>query len=188
MNSLEMGKLIIAEADRFVNLYEIKANADWRFITDPSKGKPQSDELDAAMKSCGWNDGLPYCAAFCEAMWKLAYTRAKAPTSIITEFSKKLTPSVMLSYTNFKPRITKEPIPGSIFFMQNGKGATGHAGIVIANDGTNMATIEGNTSAGKAISVEADRNGDGIFRKVRKFDLKTKTGLHLIGFLNPIGW
>lgn len=189
MKAEDIGSLIIKQAEHFCGLYEVTTNAAWRSILDPTKGKSESDELETAMKACGWQAGWPYCAAFSEAIWRLAYTQAGAPKDVIAKFSKGLCPSVMQSYNALKSQITKDPIPGAIFFLQNGKGATGHAGIFVGHDGANMATIEGNTSAGKAISAEADRQGDGIFKKVRSFDFTPKTkGLHLLGFFNPIGW
>jgi hypothetical protein len=140
------------------------------------------------MIKSGWRTGLPYCMAWSEAIWRMAYSNIDAPSDIISDFSSKLNPSVMSSFANFKGRISKDPVPGSIFFMQKGKSANGHAGIVVACDGNNIATIEGNTSAGKAISAEADRNGDGIFKKVRKLDFSVSSGLYLKGFLHPIDW
>lgn len=179
---------IIRVATHFINLYEVKANAEWRLITDPSKGKEESYQIHEAMKASGWQDGWPYCAAFCESVWRLAYTNLQAPQSVLDDFGKKLCPSVMTSFNAFKGRITHNPLPGSIFFMQKGKSANGHAGLVVGCDGKNIATIEGNTSAGKAVSAEADRNGDGIFKKVRTLDFTETSGLYLKGFLNPIVW
>jgi hypothetical protein len=72
--------------------------------------------------------------------------------------------------------------------MQKGTTATGHAGIVVGCDGKSLATLEANTSPGKAISAEADRNGDGVYKKIRTLDFTKSSGLHLLGFLHPIEW
>lgn len=189
MKADEIGKEIISNAMHFVNLYETKANAEWHSILDPSKGKAESDELIVAMKATGWNFGLPYCAAYVEAIWRMSYKKLNAPTAIQNDVALKLTPSVILSYNNWRGKVSRNPVPGSIFFMQNGSSSTGHTGIIVACDGYTLATIEGNTSAGKAVSTEADRNGDGIFKKTRTLDFSIKSkGLHLLGFLNPIEW
>ena len=183
-----LGSEIIRVASHFVNLYETKSNAEWRFILDPSKGKTESEELLRVMKACGWQTGWSYCCSFVEAIWRTSYVNLHAPQSVVDGIAGKLTPSVMTSYNNYKTIVTKEPIPGSIFFMRKGKSAFGHAGIVVGSNGTEIATIEGNTSAGKAISDEADRNGDGIFKKQRPLSFKESTGLYLLGFLAPIVW
>lgn len=185
-----VGQEIVRVASQFINLYETKSNAAWANILDPTKGKAESDELDKAMLECGWSNGLPYCAAFAEAMCRIAYNNLKAPDSVSKRFSSSMTPSVMTSYNNFHKLglITQVPTPGSLFFMQKGTSFEGHTGIVVANNGATLATIEGNTSAGTAISAEADRNGDGIFKKVRTNSFEKSAGLHLIGFLQPLTW
>jgi len=188
MNKQEIGNEIIKVGSHFVNLFEIKDNAAWRSILDPNSGKEESALLEAEMKKSGWQPGWPYCMAFSETIWRLAYSNLNAPSEVLSNFGKKLNPSVMTSYNACKGLITKDPIPGSIFFMQKGSTSNGHAGIVVACDGKSMATLEANTSPGKAISAEADRNGDGIYRKIRSFDFTKSSGLHLLGFLNPIEW
>lgn len=188
MNNEQIASEIIKVGSHFVNLFETKDNAEWRFIVDPSKGKAESDQLKSEMIKSGWQAGWPYCMAFSETIWRLAYKNLEAPEDIINDFSKKLNPSVMSSYNNFKSCISKTPVPGSIFFMQKGSSANGHAGIVVGCDGKSLATLEANTSPGKAISAEADRNGDGVYKKIRSLDFTKTSGLHLLGFLHPIEW
>lgn len=188
MNKEQISKEIIEVGSHFVNLFETKDNAEWRFIVDPRKGKSESELLVSELKKSGWQSGWPYCMAFCETVWRLAYTNANAPTDILNDIAKKLNPSVMSSFNNVEDLISKTPVPGSIFFMQKGTSGNGHAGIVVASDGTSIATLEANTSPGKAISAEADRNGDGIYKKIRTLDFKKSSGLHLVGFLHPFEW
>lgn len=188
MKQEEIGKKIIANAMRFVNLIEIKANAEWRCISDRSKGKELSIELHAAMAKAGWYDGLPYCAAFTRAIWEMTYVQCGAPANVISTV-KKLNLGAVSSFNAVKPLITKTPQPGAIFFMQHGNTAHGHAGLVSSSlNASALNTIEGNTGAGRAATVEADRNGDGVFAKTRSFSLAPTAGLHIIGFLNPIEW
>jgi len=183
-----IGKKIIEHSEHFLNLYEIKANAEWRSLIDHSKGKDLSDELVKEMERCGWQKGWPYCMSMCEAMWRYTYETLGAPESLRKEIFTKLTPSSMQTYNNFKSKITKTPVPGAIFLMQHGKTSNGHAGIVCGVKNGIIATIEGNTSARGATSVEADRNGDCIVKKTRSLNFTVSSGLYLKGFINPIAW
>lgn len=152
------------------------------YCVEVPHGKIIIKDFDGNIFVCG------NCMAFSETIWRMAYKNLDAPVDIINDFSKKLNPSVMSSYNNFKGSISKEPVPGSIFFMQKGTTANGHAGIVVGCDGKSLATLEANTSPGKAISAEADRNGDGVYKKIRSLDFTKTSGLHLLGFLHPIEW
>ncbi|MCU0588671.1 MAG: hypothetical protein MUF52_11020 [Syntrophobacteraceae bacterium] len=185
MTSEAIGGEIISVATRFLNLYEVKSNELWD-NPDTAGVDPEGHELNRMMKECGWQPGWPYCAAFCEAVWRAAYRNLGAPASLIKEIAEKLTPSVMQSFNNWgSSRISRQPLPGSIFFMQKGKSGKGHAGLVVKPGTTHFASIEGNTSPDPK-DAEADREGDGIFRRTRSLDFSPKTGLWLRGFLNPI--
>ena len=179
-----IGNDIIRIATRFVNLYETDSNAAW---DDPGTvgSDPQATELRRLMEQCGWHAGWAYCAAFCEAVWRTAYTDLQAPTPIIQEIAAKLTPSVMQSFHHWGSRVTRVPLPGSVFFMQLGATGNGHAGIVVKATETRFATIEGNTSPDPN-DAEADREGDGVFKRTRSLDFTQRSGLWLRGFLNPI--
>lgn len=183
-----IGQKIIDHADDFINLYEIKANAEWRSIVNSKDGKTLSDLLVKEMERGGWQKGWPYCMAFAEAAWRYAYEALEAPEALRKEIFTKLTPSSMVTYNNFKAKITKTPVPGAIFLMQHGKTSNGHAGIVCGVKNGVMATIEGNTSSKGATSVESDRNGDCIVKKTRPVNFSVSSGLYLKGFLNPIPW
>lgn len=125
------------------------------------------------------------CASFVEAVWRTAYRELDAPPALLGEIGLKLTPSVMQSLTNWQDRITREPVPGAIFFLQKGRAWQGHAGIVVLGAGARFATIEGNTSPDPADAAQ-DREGDGIFRRTRSLDWTEKPGLWLRGFLAPL--
>lgn len=171
---------IIKVASQFVNLYEVKPNSQW-------SEKEKSNQLIGLMENCGWQKGWPYCASFCEAVWKTAYKNCNASPEILGLITKNLTPSTLISYNNFKKLdlVSKEPSPGSIFFMRKGQTEQGHAGIVVeVNDDGTIITIEGNTSPSPT-SAAADREGDGIYKKTRKLKFQPTSGLYLIGFLPP---
>lgn len=186
MSDTLVGRVIIEHASKFVGLFETKANKDWaRLVAGVVE---DDDELEKVLKTAGWQPGWSYCAAFVEAVWRLAYKEVEAPKELQDLISNRLNPSVIKSYDNFKDRITQTPEPGSIFFMQKGFSGFGHAGIVVSSDGANFATIEGNTSPGSG-SVESERNGDGVYKRIRKLNFETHSyNLHLLGFLNPIRW
>jgi len=55
------------------------------------------------------------------------------------------------------------PEPGDLIIWQLGDGPHGHVGIVMGQDELHYETIEGNTSDSNVL----DRNGDGVYRKMR---------------------
>lgn len=61
----------------------------------------------------------------------------------------------------------------------------GHAGIVSRLlDGGDYAVVEGNTSSGMR---SFEREGDGVYEKIRKIDYQIRAGLVLQGFIRPWG-
>jgi hypothetical protein len=181
----EVGAKILEVASRFLNLYETKANAAW---DNPDTAGPDRAalELPKLLKSVGWQPGWPYCAAFCEAVWRTAYTELGAPPELLQKIAARLNPSVMESYRAWLKDTTIVPAPGAIFFMQNGATPFGHAGLVARPGARAFATIEGNT-APAATDAAHDREGDGIFRRTRLLNFtKKREGLWLRAFLHPL--
>lgn len=175
---------IIEVGMRFVNCKEVKPNTEW--------DKHNNEILDL-MTPCGWSKGLPYCAAFCEGVWRQALTELNAPEEVIRSFTRLMNPSTLGSYEAFKKESKTEamPIPGSIFLMRNGKTVHGHAGIVKEVDWSEkqIITIEGNTGAKSAVSDPSDREGDGIYSKKRTVSFtKSSTSLYFLGFIYPPEW
>ena len=179
--SQDIGARIVLEAAKFVGLTEVRSNATWDNLATAGKD-PIAEELAAEMLRCGWQKGWPYCAAFCEAVWKRAY-RGNAAETLVKQM---LTPGCLVSWENAVKQgwTSKEPMLGAIGIMKKGSTTQGHAFIVAGKNGDTLSTIEGNTSPA-AGSVEDDRNGDGVYRKTRKLVFKPTTGLHLIGFILP---
>jgi len=182
----QVGEEIISRAEDFTELYEVKANAEW---AHPVLGGAYDEarRLRLLMEHAGWHVGWPYCAAFVEAMWRATYAWFGAPAALLAKISARLTPSVMQSFSNWAGEITRVPQPGAIVFMQLGDGWRGHAGLVAEVGFYHVATIEGNTSPDPD-NPDADRDGDGIFRRVRALRFTPSSGLWLRGFLNPIGF
>lgn len=182
----QAGAEILRVASDFLNLKETANNAAWD-NPDTAGQDAAGTELRRLLETTGWQAGWPYCMAFCKAIYMQAYRNLGAPPEVLRLIAQRFTPSVMISYKNIGAFAqNKTPIAGSIFFMQKGDTGTGHAGLVVLPGQVNFSTIEGNTSPSPG-SAQADREGDGVYKKVRSLDFTKKPGLWLRGFLNPMG-
>ena len=74
----------------------------------------------------------------------------------------------------------EEPEIGSLVIWRHGKTDLGHCGIVVNVIDDMVETIEGNTSSSDGI----ERNGDGVFYKIRK-TWKTTGKMQTVGYLKP---
>jgi len=181
---MNYGQKIIELASQFAGLTEVRQNAAWDDLA--TKGVDErAKKLRAILEAAGHEDGWAYCMSFCRAIWLAAYKGEKQEPQI----KKLLTPSVMTSWGNVQGGClaAKTPKVGSIFFMRKNKTWTGHAGIVAeVLGGGKMRTVEGNTSP-QTGSVEADRNGDGVYFRERSSTVQGDVvhGLYLVGFLHP---
>jgi hypothetical protein len=181
------GAEILRVAGRFLGLYESAQNAAWDNPATAGED-PEAKELAHLMEECGWQKGWAYCAAFCEAVWRRAYSNLGAPGILIDDIARRLTPSVMQSLENWGHEVTMTPVPGAIFFMQMGTTWKGHCGIVVRVDGERMSTIEGNTSP-DPVTAAMDREGDGIFRRTRSLSFTPRpSSLWMRGFLPPLAF
>lgn len=183
-----LNQVIIDVADQYIGLSEVKSNAIWDKASTKEKDTEINNKLIKKMTEARWQEGWAYCAAYVEAVWREAYLLygISKDSKVFSEISSLLTPSVMLSFNNFNAigKISKIPEKGAIFFMQSGSSGNGHAGIVESFDGKFIYTREANTSA-NAGTIEADRNGDGIYSKKRTYSLIKSNRLWIRGFLNP---
>ena len=176
-----IGARAISRAAHFLGLTEVASNAEWDDLSTPVKDAI-ADELKAELMRAGWQSGWPYCAAFCEAVWRYAYQgRAELP-----DVKQMLTPGCLVSFNNAAEKgwTSKEPVIGAIGIMKKGSTSNGHAFIVTGIKGKVLQTIEANTSP-NAKTAEQDRNGDGVYRKTRELVYKPTAGLHLVGFIIP---
>ncbi|MCC6318201.1 MAG: CHAP domain-containing protein [Gemmatimonadaceae bacterium] len=181
----QAGAEIVRLASEFLNLRETSNNAAWD-NPDTAGQDPAATRLRQLLETTGWQAGWPYCMAFCKAIYMQAYRNLGASPGVLRLIAQRFTPSVMMSYRNsgaFAQR--KVAIQGAIFFMQKGDTPYGHAGLVVMPGQVNFSTIEGNTSPSPG-SAQADREGDGVYKKVRSLDFTKKSGLWLRGFLNPL--
>jgi hypothetical protein len=178
----DIGQRAVVAASRYIGLTELKSNATWDKVSTPGHDDI-ADELRAVMLRTGWQLGWPYCAAFCEAVWREAYQGRTELDAV----KAMLTPGCLMSWNNaLKAGWTSmTPQVGAIGIMRKGDTSMGHAFIVRGVRGSTLLTIEGNTSAAGAVSAEADRNGDGVYAKTRELTFKATSGLHLIGFILP---
>ncbi len=180
--SPDIGKRAVVAAARFLGLTELRSNAVWDNAATPGHDDI-ADELRAELLRVGWQTGWPYCMAFCEAVWRKAYQGRKE----LERVKAMLTPGCLVSWRNALPHewTSMTPQVGAIGIMQKGESQQGHAFIVRGVRDATLLTIEANTSANGALNVEADRNGDGIYAKVRPLVYKPTAGLHLLGFILP---
>jgi hypothetical protein len=178
----DIGARAVVAAARFIGLTEIQNNAKWDKASTPGHDAV-ADELRAALLRTGWQLSWPYCAAFCEAVWRDAYQGRKELDAV----KLMLTPSCLASWYNaLKLGWTSQtPQVGAIGIMRKGDTDFGHAFIVRGVKDSTLVTIEGNTSPAGSVGVEADRNGDGVYAKTRELSFKPSAGLHLIGFILP---
>ena len=111
-------------------------------------GKNDGARVEAYLSYTGNKKGEPWCASFVSWVFgKAGFTQPR------TAWSPALFP---------KQRQILKPLPASLFGIFYPKlGRVAHCGLVEANNGNWLYTIEGNTNANGA------REGDGVYRKLR---------------------
>lgn len=179
--SFPIGARAVTRAAHFLGLTEVRSNQEWDDLSTKEKDA-NADEFKAELMRAGWQSGWPYCAAFCEVVWRHAYQgRAELPM-----VKQMLTPGCLLSFNNAADQgwTSQHPKVGSIGVMRKGSTSQGHSFIVTSVIGDTVKTIEANTSPTPG-TVEQERNGDGVYAKSRKVVYKPTAGLHLIGFIIP---
>lgn len=103
--------------------------------------------------------GVPYCAMF------VSYVFAQAGASC-AGLPGAYCPT-MLSAASGHTVPKAQARPGDVvYFDWGGDGIVDHVGIVEANNGSHLTTIEGNTSSGASGS---QGNGGGVYRRTRSF-------------------
>lgn len=107
--------------------------------------------------------GVPYCAMF--VSWVLSSAGMTPPGGIFAYCPTGLNNARRLGRVHDK----RAAVPGDIvFFDWNRDGVADHVGIVTANRGSYLETIEGNTSSGRRGSQS---NGGGVYRRARSLSL-----------------
>lgn len=103
--------------------------------------------------------GVPYCAMF--VSWVLSQAGMIPPGGVFAYCPTGLGNARRLGRVHDK----RSAAPGDIvFFDWNKDGLADHVGIVTANKGSYLETIEGNTSSGRRGSQS---NGGGVYRRAR---------------------
>lgn len=140
---------VIAEASKLIGQQE-------------THGNNRSPVIDKMNRLTGAPMGSPYCASFNAYV----YTQANVPRTgwPLSAWS----PSWVARPTWTRANGGQTPKPGDAFgiYFTNLK-RVAHTGLVEDWGKTSVVTLEANTSPNAAIGSEADRNGDGIFRKRR---------------------
>lgn len=185
MNPTLFAEKLIALATNFVGLTETKSNAEWDDPLTKASEKEKSNLLSKTMKRVsGWAPGASYCVAADGACVALTLEQLGQPEAA-KKFLKAWTAGVMNNVEEMKRRecLSKRPLRGSIWLAQHGKTWKGHAGIVTDFNDRSMSLVEFNTSAGSTADPELQRNGDGIFSRVR--NLQTNGDLITRGWVSP---
>lgn len=130
--------------------------------TTEKTGRNDGPQIDRILESVGLEKtGAPYCAAFNRYCYDTAGLRGFGPRSALAAVWVREPTWTRLGGG-------KSPLPGDtwgIYFPS--KKRVAHTGLVEKWGPTFVLTIEGNTSPDAAAGSEADRNGDGIWRKRR---------------------
>ncbi len=137
---------VVSEASGLVGLRE-------------THGRNRSPVIDKMNKLTGAALGSPWCASFNAYVYKLAQVPKPWPASAWS-------PDWVASPTWTRAKGGQTPRPGDPFgiYFAN-KGRVAHTGL-IEKWGDAVVTIEGNTGPTGSVG-EADRNGEGSFRKRR---------------------
>jgi hypothetical protein len=181
-----LGNQIVREAGRFVGLREVKPNAAWDNPKTPGPDAQLVLELKSLMRPSPWQEGWAYCAAFAEAMVRIALIRLAITPKEAAKFLDVMSPGVLVTFNRFKERklISPNPAIGAIWLARHGSTAQGHAGIVTSRSlaAVNISTVEGNTSLDSRDPTQ-DREGDWI--TPRTFPTSGRGDLHTLGFITP---
>lgn len=180
--SSDIGARAVVAAARFLGLTEVQSNAKWDNL-DTAGPDPIAGELKAELVRVGWETGWPYCAAFCEAVWRKAYL-GRGELDVV---KRMLTPGCLQSWRNASEKgwTSSTPQVGALGVMRKGETQYGHMFIVRAVQNDTLYTIEANTSPA-AGSPEAEREGDGVYKKTRRLHFSPSNGLYLLGFILPM--
>lgn len=129
--------------------------------------KKSNSQLDSKTANAGdrnftkyWRDVKPewngsyWCAAFCTWVFQTALGKERA-TQLLKHYPYVYCPTLGAKFTKY----TTPKVGDIVIFWKNG--AFGHTGIVIAVNGNNYTTIEGNTSGASSV-VD---NGGGVCQK-----------------------
>jgi hypothetical protein len=174
MDYKELQNQIIATANKYVGMQEIKGNMGWT-----------SEAFEEKMIATGWGETQAWCAYFTELVFSEVYD----PVGLAKDLDRYFSGSARRTLSKFAEAEGWEtgtvPVPGAVAIwklVKSGKDKwQGHAGIVTNVLDSYMETVEGNTNAG------GSREGDVVAKKTRKYKFSVQNGLALEGFVYPKG-
>lgn len=183
----QLATAMIRHASRFIGLREVKPNAAWDNPRTPGPDTALVVQLREAMRPSPWQEGWAYCAAFAEAVVRLALAELRIPEAEASRFLAVHGPGVMNNVRAFQARGLLSPFPsrGALWLARHGMTDSGHEGVVIdCEDGKRgkTVTIEANTSLDASSPVK-DREGDWITTRV--FPSEGRGLLKTQGFITP---
>lgn len=161
-----------------------------------NRGKAVETYLESCVPSLG--PGHPWCAAFVRYRMKAAATKLGTtydttfPRSAYTpdwaswakQNGKWIPVSDLYDGTVGGKDVKQVILPGDLalfYFSQLGR--IGHIGIITSVRKTGLMTVEGNTSPEPEDASEVERDGDGVYRKNRKWtELGKFGGILLVDF------
>lgn len=118
-------------------------------------GNNDGPEVEAYLKSVGLGKGYSWCMAFVVSCFDDAAKQLGVNMPLVR------TGGCMDQWNRTTCQKVTKPQTGDIFIIDLGNGA-GHTGIVVAVNGDEVETIEGNTND------NGSANGDGVYRRTRK--------------------
>ena len=165
---MNIQKFIKHTALSYVDKEEVKGNQGFK-----------DQVFENLMKKIGWELGDAWCAYFVELAWFM---------SGISE-DDLFSGGAVKTWNNFDKSedYTCNQIPevGSIMIMQRYKNGLpdwrGHAGVVVAIQGGQIVTVEGNTNS------KGGREGIEVALKIRALNVDNNHGLRMRGFIHPNG-
>ncbi len=176
MDSTTFAHRLMDVATTFCGLYETESNAAFQDAA-------RSARLLKAMKRVPWwSPGAAYCAAFDGACVILTCEGLNLDPK---GFLEVWTAHCMTNVRKMRELglLSDAPVPGSLWLARHGSSDSGHAGITLDSKNGIISNIEGNTSAGATASAEAQRNGDGIYARMR--NAMVNGSLRTQGWVHP---
>lgn len=163
---------IIAIAEGYINETEKKGNAG--FV---------DADFEKKMRQVGFYTGAPWCAFFAKLVYGEAYYDVKFLHQAVAKYNSGSALGTLKAHEDAGVfSVGEEPKPGAIVIWREGKGTSGHAGIVVSVDADNntMTTIEGNTND------DGSREGYEVAKKHRtiRHDFQAN-GLNVEGYIYP---
>jgi hypothetical protein len=167
------------EASRWVSVREVGGDNRGEFVTMFQRA------VDGRANGEAWCAGFVwFCINAVDATWVASFEK-QDPTM----------PSWLHKSESCMEMWTRSPVacrvdfgvlgPGDLMVWQhwnsNGPTGAGHVGIVEQITGGNAVTIEGNTGDGEGVV----REGDGVYRRIRKLTIGGAGSMRLLGFLRP---